>query len=560
MNLIDFGVITLNCFGVESQMPMLRTSSEAFPASKKVLKDIPYVLRVEFRDLARDVTKIVGKPIACHKCNGFLISVDQIKENPKIGKHFICPFCSTLNVIEGEVVFAGNESDFVISPAPEQTDTVTDAVPVGGKSFIALIDVSGSMSGVNLSAVKRSLSTSIESLAANSPDTMFGLIEFESSVVFRNLQTGEPIVLPRETYASLDSIVESTKSLLDKFNLVHIGKNSEKVKQHVQALRDMGGTALGPAVAMAYVIAKHRNVGRVVILTDGLANEGIGALEGYQVTPASKFYESIGSMFSELGTAIDVVGIASGAGMELKTLGLMPEATNGQMYYVTPNELDRSLSRLAGASLLGRDVEVRLITPAGVKLKDASGISHAVIEDLKKKSESKIAVVGNEHELYVEVEPEDEIEQEEIPIQVQVAYTDETGARRLRSVTTRLKVADKEEEIIDTLDPTVGATFVTQKAGEESFRGDRASGRERIASFRSALKKREMKAPKKIKKAFDKIERALEKEEAEIEHQEKKLKAASASAPSEVSDEAFTESLAQMRRSSREMFEEDEEE
>ena len=45
-------------------MPMLRTSSEAFPASKDVMSDIPYVLRVEFGQLAHETTKIVGKPIA----------------------------------------------------------------------------------------------------------------------------------------------------------------------------------------------------------------------------------------------------------------------------------------------------------------------------------------------------------------------------------------------------------------------------------------------------------------------------------------------------------------
>ncbi|UCH05536.1 MAG: VWA domain-containing protein, partial [Candidatus Thorarchaeota archaeon] len=178
-------------------MPMLRTSSEAFPASKKVLGDLPYVLRVEFGDLARDVTKIVGKPIACQKCNGFLLSVDQIKDDIKVGKHFVCPFCGTLNVIEGEIVVAGDDTDFVVETPPERTEADTDIISVGGRSFLGLIDVSGSMAGANLAAVKRSLNTSIDSLAANAPDTMFGLIEFESSVLCRNLETGEPVELPR---------------------------------------------------------------------------------------------------------------------------------------------------------------------------------------------------------------------------------------------------------------------------------------------------------------------------------------------------------------------------
>ena len=538
-------------------MPMLRTSSEAFPASKKILSDIPYVLRVEFGHLAHETTKIVGKPIACHKCNGFLLSVDQIEEDPKVGKHFVCPFCGTLNVIEGEVVVAGDDTDFVVE-APPDPETATEAIAVGGKSFLGLIDVSGSMAGANLAAVKRSLNTSIDSLAANAPETMFGLIEFESSVVARNLENGNPVELPRESFASLRDIMDSTKKLLDNIKLIGVGKNKDKLKKHVQALRDQGGTALGPAVGMAFVIAKHRNVGRVVLLTDGLANEGIGALEGYQVTPASQYYEDLGKMFMDLGTAVDVVGIASGAGMELQTLGLLPEATGGQMYYVTPNELDRSLSELAGASLLGRDVEVRLVTPLGVKVKDASGVSRAVVDQLKKKSESKIGVVGEDHELYFEVEPEKEIKEDVVPIQVQVAYTDEDGARRVRAVTTKLKVSKKEEEIMETLDPTVGATFVTQKAGEESFRGDREGGRKRIASFRKALKTKAKGAPKAVQAMLDKTDNVLNMEEEEIARQEEMLEAAPASAPSGAADEAFTGSLAQMKRSSKKLFEDEE--
>jgi hypothetical protein len=541
-------------------MPMLRTSSEAFPATKKLMSDIPYVLRVEFGELAHDVTKIVGKPIACQKCGGFLISVDQVREDEKVGKHFTCAFCGTLNTIGGEVFLAGEDTDFLLAPPPERTGTGTGSMSVGGKSFLALIDVSGSMAGANLSAVKRSLTTSIDSLAANSPDTFFGLIEFESSVLFRNLETGDALQLPLGSFPNYESIVDSTKRMLDSIELVQIGKNSEKLKKHVSSLRDQGGTALGPAVAMASVIAKHRNVGRVVLLTDGLANEGIGALEGYQVTPASTFYEQLGKEFMDLGTAVDVVGIASGAGMELKTLGLLAEATGGQMYYVTPNELDKSISELAGATLLGRDVEVKLVTPEGVKVKDASGVSRAVIDELTKKKESKIGVVGENHELYFEVEPEHEIKASEVPIQVQVEYTDEEGARRVRAVTTTLKVAKKEGDVMETLDPTLGATFVTQKAGEESFSGDREKGKKRISTFRSAMKKYANVSPKPAQAMYDKADRALEAEENEMERMDEMMKAEPSAAPSAAADQAYTKGLAQMRKSSKQMFEENEEE
>jgi hypothetical protein len=515
-------------------MTLLKTSSESFPASKKMMSDIPYVLRVGFRDLARDVKKIIGKPIACHKCGGFLLSVDQIEDDPKVGKHFVCAFCGTLNVIEGEVIVAGYDTDFIVTPPPDKTETTTDMMAAGGRSFLALIDVSGSMAGANLAAVKRSLNTSIDSLAANSPDTLFGLIEFESTVLSRNMETGEAIELPVNSFHSLDMIMDNAKKLLDRIKMVPVGKNSAKLKKHVKALRDQGGTALGPAVGMAYVLAKHR------------------------VTPASKYYESLGQMYRELGTALDVVGIASSSGMELKTLGLLPEATGGQMYYVKPNELDRSLSDLAGASLLGRDVEVKLITPLGIKIKDASGVSRAVIEDFRKRSEGKIGVVGENHELYFQIEPDGELKVEEIPVQVQVTYTDEEGARRVRAVTTKLKVTKKEAELFETLDPTVGATFVTQKAGEDAFRGDRARGKSRITTFRSALRKRAGAAPKAVQSKLNMVESALASEEAEMERQEIKMKAVSEAAPSAAADEVSTMNLAQMKRSSKDLFEDEE--
>ncbi len=538
-------------------MSMLKTSSEAFPASKKLMSDIPYVLRVEFRDLSHEAHKIVGKPIACSKCNGFLLSIDQIQTDSKVGKYFNCTFCGTLNVIQGEVLVAGTETDFVIEPAPKVVTRTGPTIGAGG-SLLAVIDVSGSMAGANLAAVKRSLLTTVDSLAANTPDTLFGLIEFESSVVIRNLESGEAITLPREAFASLDAIVDSTKRLMDKIKLSNVGKKAESIKRHVSALRDQGGTALGPAITAASVIAKHRSVSRVILLTDGLANEGIGALEGYQATPAAKYYEDLGHMFREAGAAVDVVGIASGAGMELKTLGLMPEATGGQMYYVTPNELDRSISELAGASMLGRDVEVRLITPPGVKVKDASGVSRAVVEELRTRAVGKIGVVGENNELYFEVEPEREIKAAEVPIQIQVAYTDDTGARRVRAVTKKLRVSKDEKEIVKTLDPTIGATFVTQKAGEVAFGGDTGGGKDRITAFRAAMQKQAAAAPAAAKAKFKKMDEVLASEEADMEVRGARMQAQPEAAQSGAADQSYTENLKQMRKSSKQLFEDEE--
>ncbi len=535
-------------------MTILKTSSETFPASRRLMGDLPYVLRIEFSELAVTTQKIVGKPIACQKCNGLLVGADQIKIDPKVGRHFVCAFCGTLNLVPDEVSVVGEDAEFVLEQAPPQK-TSTDSLPTAGSSFLAVIDVSGSMAGVNLAAVKRSLLTSVDSLAANSPDTLFGLIEFESSVQIHNFETGVSISVPSESFSSFDRIVTSTERLLDKVKLVSVGKNVDVIKSSIQRLVDRGGTALGPAITTAYVIAKHRRLQRVVLLTDGLANEGVGALEGYQVTPAREYYERLGIMFRDIGTIVDVVGIAGSAGMELKTLGLLCDATGGQMYYVTPNELDRSIAELAGASVLGRDVEVHVITPPGIKLKDVSGVSRTVGEELTARGMGKVGSVGESHELYIEVEPEHEITTPEVPIQVQVVYTDESGARRVRATTRRLRVAKKEDELLATLDPTLGATFVTQKAGDDSFRGDNKSGVRRIENFRAALKKKMPHAPSTVQVQLQKAESVLANQQAEIETRDEEMAQTTFGAPSAAADKSSTESLKQARKKARDLFE-----
>jgi hypothetical protein len=140
-----------------------------------------------------------------------------------------------------------------------------------------------------------------------------------------------------------------------------------------------------------------------------------------------------------------------------------------------------------------------------------------------------------------------------------VTYTDEAGARRVRALTTTLHVSKNEEEIMKTLDPTVGATFVTQKAGEESFRGDREKGRKRIASYRSALKSKSKGAPASVQAMLDKTDNVLNNEDEEIARQEEMLESAPSAAPSGAADEAFTGSLAQSKRSSKKLFDDKDE-
>jgi len=334
---------------------------------------------------------------------------------------------------------------------------------------------------------------------------------------------------------------------------VPVGEKASDIKRHIQSLQVGGSTALGPALGMAYSLARHCEIGRVVLLTDGLANNGIGSFEGFQVTPPKKYYRNLAKWFLESGTVVDIVGIASLSGLELKTLGVLADLTGGTMYYVTPNELDFSMSEIAGERLLARNVEVRILTPPGVKIRDASGLSRLAVEELKASRTTRLAAVAERDEIHIELSPEFTIEAQEIPIQVQVEYTDDEGARHVRVMTKRFRVARTPEELLKTLDPEVGATFVTQKAGEESFEGDVERGRLRISEFRASLKKQAAIAPSPVKARIEEVESVLAEEEAEMVRLQERA-ASEGMAEAAAQDMFSAAALQQKRRTSGEMF------
>ena len=161
-----------------------------------------------------------------------------------------------------------------------------------------------------------------------------------------------------------------------------------------------------------------------------------------------------------------------------------------------------------------------MITPPSIRVKDASGVSRSIVETLTRERRGHLGIVGDDHELYFEVEPTAEIEDDTVPIQVQVEYTGEDGARHVRAVTTTLPVARREDEILASLDATLGATFITQKAGEDAFRGEREHGRSRLSAFRSALRKRAGHAPAPARARLMEVDAVLESEEENSEDED----------------------------------------
>lgn len=160
---------------------MFKTSFNKILERKATKEDLPYVASLSFEDLEKPKEVIVGKPIQCQKCGGVLTDPSSVKKDPKIGTHFKCAFCGAINVVDPKDLPAHliDDVDFIIEEAME---IKTTKPALTGDNIVAVIDVSGSMSGGKLEAVKHSLAETIKDLKVNAPQSKFGLIAFESSV------------------------------------------------------------------------------------------------------------------------------------------------------------------------------------------------------------------------------------------------------------------------------------------------------------------------------------------------------------------------------------------
>lgn len=69
-------------------------------------------------------------------------------------------------------------------------------------------------------------------------------------------------------------------------------------------------TAMGPACLSSVAIAsKHHPGSSIVILTDGLANSGLGQFGKQYDSGSEEFYDRVGAMAKEHGVTVSLISI-----------------------------------------------------------------------------------------------------------------------------------------------------------------------------------------------------------------------------------------------------------
>jgi hypothetical protein len=455
--------------------------SNKYILNKKSKEQEKLVGEIGFDELQEKVTEIVGNPIFCHSCGAAVIKADTIKDNSPLGLHFTCEFCGTVNKID--------ENQF--NKLKTLKDNIVEFLGMKKErdikdKIVAAIDISGSMDGKPIEAVKQSLIETLRDLSVNSPDTGFALITFTSGVYLYKSNGEAVIKISSDNIYSEEKIIRKFQEI--EYNFEKVGDNYKGWINLISTLHAIANTALGPAALGGASLLKEN--GRLILLTDGLANMGVGSRNN--VTSKSKkndFYRELGEKCRDKGIVIEIVGVASSAyaSVELELIGQMARITGGDIYMVDLSEIKSTFNALSRSDIIGKNVKIRLYKPEHIEIEDVSGDVN--IEKHEKSLNANVGNVNPDRKFCMTFDTiKDLKENNEIPIQVEVEYTDLEGRERRRIYRDKITVTDNENDIIENLRSEISDIFYKQKSAELGRTGQEEDGINVLRDYTKRLK------------------------------------------------------------------------
>ena len=516
---------------------MFNRAFKKFLAKKPSKKELyPYLYSIAFKELGNPKKQTNNEPIKCRNCGAVFTDIDLIKEDNQKGAYYICEFCGTDNSVDKTKIEEKlpNDIDFLLEALEVKKlkggPEITKVATTEGDLYISVIDISGSMSGAKIEAVKKSLIQTLKDFKTNSPTTKYILIAFESSVYYYLRHDENPINFGGDVLFTMEGMKSQFKKAIKKEKFFgSIGEFADGWVKKVEELRSIDMTALGPALYFAIISFESFNsTGRITLLTDGLANQGIGNLSG--TSPgANKFYEDMAELCNQYKIIVDVVGVsASGDNNEmgLQVLGKLTDATGGTIYLISSEEMEAIFSELRQMKYIGKDVKVKIIVPPSILIKNITGAYSS--RSAKGRSEINLGAITADRELFLELESKKELgEQEEVPVQLQVEYLDNEGNKRMRVINDRVRVTKDEDEFKSKYNQKFNVMKNIQTAGGGYYSGKAKESKAQLIHLKSSMLS-ELKHLKSIKRDFAEQDfneglSYLEDELDEIEIEEKEV-------------------------------------
>jgi len=397
-----------------------------------------------------------------------------------------CEFCGTPGAeawCAGGCRPAEEEEDgasyLLAQPSPEAgADAEIGALPMA----IFCIDISASMSSAlrlrdgssvtRLQCVQTAVRQQLEELRRRQPDCAVVLITFGMEVCVYTAGGSRSLIARRAHESKDELLVRGTE--LSTSCCERVAQAAERLQATVASLKPSGNTALGPALAVAVGLASSQPGSKIILCTDGMANNGVGAIrDRNQVIP---FYGDIGRRAAEEGTCISVITM-EGEDCSMENLGICADLTGGQVEMVDLGEIGTKVGAILSRPVLGTGLEITLIA--------GSGALHGAEAAIEQRGSASVAVrklgnatAGSDLTLELQALTAPPLGQTPVvPVQMQLRYSRPGGEEVLQVFTARRQCSASREAAEVAINATAVALGGLHSAAQLAQRGEYRAAR-----------------------------------------------------------------------------------
>jgi hypothetical protein len=317
-----------------------------------------------------------------------------------------------------------------------------------------------------MQCVQAAIEKQIQMFSSIYPNMTVGIVLFNNEVTLIGDGSKEPLIITGDKLNDYNTITDIAKESHEAYFTTPIIKSKELLLKKLNSIEENGGTALGPALLLSvYLASKGSKGSKVIISTDGIANQGLGSIEGKteeELVGVKEFYSKIGSYAKEFGIMVSAISI-TGEECKLAMLSSLTELSGGEIMRVDPLKLDKDFSNLLSEDIIATNVNIKVKLHKALEFRNENPINLIKDENTMQRDIGNV-LESSEITFEYTLKSKEELQKltdikieaiKIVPFQTQITYISLEGAKCMRIITQVQEVTSQRKKAKKNIKPEV---------------------------------------------------------------------------------------------------------
>ena len=480
------------------------------------------VFSLRFSMWQMSLSMATGDPVRCYNCNCYLNAFSTLsKKVEKEEEGFVklekeapnerlwnCEFCfwdNTISLEEEEIPKQSTVTYFLEQPVKPmelgEESKVKEEIMEDNSMVIFCIDISGSMCLTKpaktktkysehgqyisrLEMVKLAIDAQINEMSRSHPYRKVGFVVFGNDVTIYGDGTEKPVALKGELLDNYSQLVDMSLTSGSKSITKPVKESCPFLLEKLKIMETGGITALGPGLLASVSIAGSIPGSKVILCTDGIANKGLGGIEGIDNKPeklkaTADFYEKVGEFAKSQGVGVSVISIVEDE-CKLEMLSSVANLTGGDVLRVDPQKLSEDFADFLEEEIIATNTTLRVQLHKGMEFRNEKEENLEASKSVANREVGN-ATASTEITFEYKIKSVEELKQMEeidfekmecLPFQVCITYKRKDGGRCVTVITEQKKVTMEEAKAVENADMDILQVNAAQRAAQMAEVGD----------------------------------------------------------------------------------------